>query len=284
MQICGSSYMTIFQFEIAKTASSSSDEIVEKLNKQIQKLESEILTANQSIEALKASHELASSEAASAAAVDKEALAKARAEIESLTEEAEQLKQAHASASVEAETKSTALEAKLQEMADIAAQLAALRDEKEETASKVSEFEIEILELKEVQETLEDERLRLTNTIKALEGDIAQARGDLDIAAEKFGAAEGQHIAAIKELQKKHAEELSAAAEKQSQSACSLQTVQNDLEVAYSDLAKARSDAGEAEETYKLKLSEVEQAYMAAQNELSQKVATITTELEVCIH
>jgi DNA repair exonuclease SbcCD ATPase subunit len=241
------------------------------------------LTVNENLEAAKTSHDLANSEAASAAAVDKEALAKAHADLASLTEEAEQLKQTHASASLEAQIKVTALEARLQETEDVASQLVALRAEKEETATKISEFEVEILELKEIQETLEDERLSLTNAIKALEGDLAQARSDLSKAAENLSAAEEQHIAAIDELQKKHADELGVSAEKQSEVASSLQAVQNDLQVTNSDLEKARNAAGEAEEAFKLKLSEVEQAYIAAQNELSEKIIAIAAELEVGI-
>jgi chromosome segregation ATPase len=84
-------------------------------------------------------------------------------------------------------------------------------------------------------------------------------------------------------LQKKHSDELTVATEKQSEVANSLQAVQNELQVAHSDLEKARTAAGEAEEASKVKLSEVEQAYMAAQNELSERVVTITTELEVNI-
>lgn len=284
IHLCSSSLiLTPLQFEAAKAASSSSDELTATLNEQIQKLESEILTANENLEAAKASHDLATSEAASAAAIDKEALTKAHADLEALTKDAEQLKQTHASASLEAQTKVTALEAKLKETEELTSQLAALRAEKEDTATKISEFEVEILELKETQETLEDERLRLTNVIKALEGDLAQARGDLDKAAENLSAAEERHTAAIDELQKKHSDELTVATEKQSEVANSLQAVQNELQVAHSDLEKARTAAGEAEEASKVKLSEVEQAYMAAQNELSERVVTITTELEVNI-
>lgn len=171
----------------------------------------------------------------------------------------------------------------MREAESLASQVTALKAEKEETATKVSELEIEILELKEAQEALEDERDQLKNVIKSLEGNLAQAQSNIAKASQDFKTAEEQHTVIVEELRLKHVEELGAAAEKHSQVVELLQSVQGSLESANLELEKARSAADQAEEAHKLKLLEVEQAYMMVQNELTEKIATITAELEVSV-
>lgn len=208
---------------------------------------------------------------------------KLQANLEAVTAETEQLKKAHDSAMGEAQGKIAALEAKGQEVESLSSQLEALKTEKEETATKMSELEVDILELKEAQEVLEDERDQLKNTIKTLEGGLSHSKSDIAKAAEDLKAAEERHAAAVDDLQKKHTGELKVAAENHSQVTESLQATQGSLENANLEVEKARKAADDAEEAHKLKWLEIEQAYMVVQNELTEKLATISAELEVSL-
>lgn len=246
-------------------------------------MESELSTARESFEVLKTSHDATSSDAVSAAEADRAALVKAHADLEAIATESERLKQAQASALDETQVKIAALEAKAQESESLTSQLATLKTEKEDTATKVSELEIEILETKEAQEALEDSIEQLKGTVKTLESSLAQAKADLEKAAEDRRAAEGQHATAVEELRKNHSEELIAAQEKHSQVVATLQATEGNLEAATLELEKAKKAVGDAEEAHKIKLQEVEQAYMSIQNELTESIATISAELEVCV-
>jgi len=262
-------------------AATSFNELNTKLNEQILTLELELSSTKENLVTLQTSHDAAASEAATAAAADKEALFKVHSELEAIMAETEQLKQVQISASDEAQKKIEMLEKGAQEAGSFQVQLNALNTEKEETATKVSELEIEILELKEAQEVLEDERDQLKNTIKTLQGSFDQSQHDITKAAEDLKTAESRHEATLGDLQYKHAEELVEAAKKHTQVSQTLQAVQRDLEATNLELDKAKKAAVDAEEVYKLKSLEVEQAYMAVQNELTERIASVSQELEV---
>jgi len=262
------------------TATSSS-ELDTKLNERISTLELELSSAKENLATLQTSHDATTSEAATAAAASKEALFKAHSELEAIVAETGQLKQVQVSALDEAQKKIKMLEKGAQEAGTLQVQLNALNTEKEETATKVSELEIEILELKEAQEVLEDERDQLKNTIKTLQGSFDQSQQDITKAAEDLKTAESRHAATIGDLQQKHAGELAEAAKKHTQVSQTLQAIQRDLGATITELDKAKKAAVDAEEAHKLKSLEVEQAYMAVQNELTERIASIAQELEV---
>lgn len=262
-------------------AATSSSELNTKLNERISTLESELSNTKENLVTLQASHDATTAEAATAAAASKEALFKARSELEAIMAETEQLKQVQVSALDEAQKKIEMLEKGVQEAGTLQVQLNALNTEKEETATKVSELEIEILELKEAQEVLEDERDQLKNTIKTLQVSFDQSQQDISKAAEDLKTAESRHVATIGDLQQKHAGELAEAAKKHTQVSQTLQDIQRDLEATNTELDKAKKAAVDAEEAHKLKSLEVEQAYMAVQNELTERIASIAQKLEV---
>lgn len=193
----------------------------------------------------------------------------------------EQLKQAQSLALEEERAKIATLGAKAQEVESLTSQLVSLQSEKEETATKVSELEIEILELKEAQEVLEDERDQLKKIIQTLENSLSQAKNENSQAAEDRKATDKRHMAVVEDLEKKHAGELVEAAEEHAQVSGLLQVTQRSLEAANMELEKAKKTAGDAEEAHKLKLLEVEQAYMVVQNGLTERLASTSAELEV---
>lgn len=262
-------------------AATSSSELNTKLNERISTLELELSSTKENLVTLQTSHDATTSEAATASAASKEALFKARSELEAIMTETEQLKQVQVSALDEAQKKIEMLEKEAQEAGSLQVQLNALNSEKEETATKVSELEIEILELKEAQEVLEDERDQLKSTIKTLQGSFDQSQHDITKAAEDLKTAESRHAATIGDLQQKHAGELAEAAKNHTQVSQTLQAIQRDLEATNFELDKAKQAAADAEEAHRLKSSEVEQAYMAVQNELTERIALISQELEV---
>lgn len=268
---------------VARTATTSSSELNTKLNEQISTLESELSSTKDNLVTLQTSYDAIALEAATTAAADKEALLKAHSDLGAIVAETEQLKQVQVSTLDEAQKKIEMLEKRVQEAGSLQFQLNALNVEKEETATKVSELEIEILELKEAQEVLEDECDKSRNTIKTLQDNFDQSKLDVSTAAEDLRTAEARHAVAIGDLQRKHAGELMEAAKEHTQVSQTLQTTRGDLEATNLELEKAKKAAVDIEENHKLKTLEIEQAYVTVQNELTEKLAFISVELEVSL-
>lgn len=151
---------------------------MQRFQQQIQALDDELAPLKENLESLKASHAV-SSDASVAASVEHEALLKAQADFATIQEEINALQSSHTTALEEALDKARALEEELREktstLEDLSTQVEALKNERAETANKVSELEIEILELKEGQESAEEDRSTAAQKTKALEEELATA-------------------------------------------------------------------------------------------------------------
>jgi chromosome segregation ATPase len=158
-----------------------------------------------------------------------------------------------------------------------------LQSEKEDNANKLSELEVEILELKETQEGLEDTRNSLQRQITTLENDLAKAAAASVLAAEAVGSKEAEHSTQLKEQVQRHEEELATQLKRYDEIAASFKS----LDEQHADTSKryeqAKQDIISIEQAHASKLSELEQAHIAQQDVLSAEFAKVKAELEVCL-
>lgn len=236
-------------------------------------------SAKENLEALRVS---TTSEASTAALADHEALVKARAEIKALEGNAELVKAEHAKALQETESQLKVLQEKAALADELNAQVARLKEEKEENAGKLSELEIEILELKESQEAIEDERERSLANVKSLEDQLLGAASTAQQADEDFKAREANRAARFEKTENDHREALQAASEEQDKLTSALEAIRTELAKSQAARDEAEANAREAAEQYALKLEQAEQGYLQKQSELMEQIKRITAELEVC--
>lgn len=238
-----------------------------------------MLSAKENLEALRVS---TTSEASAAALADHEALVKARAEIKALEENGELLKAEHAKALQEAESQLKVLQEKAALADELNAQVVRLKEEKEENAGKLSELEIEILELKESQEAIEDGRERSLANVKSLEEQLLKAASTAQQADEAFKAREANRAAQFEQTESVHREALQAASEEQDKLTSALEAIRTELAKSQATRDEAEANTREAAEQHALKLEQAEQGYLEKQSELMEQIKRITAELEVC--
>lgn len=244
-------------------------------------MEVEVTAAKSNLEALKASQDSASSDAALAASVEHDALVKAQTDFADIAVETEALKAAHAQALEEATSKLQVLEAKAARVETLEAEITSLKSEKEDTANKLSELEIEILELRESQETAEDEHTQALARLKSLEEQLSAATVATEQAIEEAKSKEESHSRAVEDLNELHEEALQAASEEQAKVAAQLDALKVDLAEALAAREQAKADRVTAEENHARQVQEAEKEYLNKQSELSEQIQKITAELEV---
>jgi predicted nucleic acid-binding Zn-ribbon protein len=243
-------------------------------------LESEITSTRSELEALRASSQLASSDATAAAAVEHEALLQARADLEAIGLETSALKSAHTAALDELRQRLSVAEEKAKEVERLEAELAGLKSEKEETANRISELEIEVLEAKEAVEEAEDAKSRAESRTKGLEDELTKAKVTFEGALEdkeknllaQLDEAKEEHGAHAAELQQEHDNLLSQLA-----------TLEGELANARTAVEKASQEQELVAEEHAAKLQSLEQSNQAALDALSAELRRIKNELEVAI-
>ncbi|KAI0304985.1 hypothetical protein BC826DRAFT_27035 [Russula brevipes] len=154
------------ELEAARTASAKQDAIIETLQEQVKALQTEVDESRRALEALRADQANNNSDLIATAEMDRQALLKARADLEAIKTETSALKVAQAEALDAATAKINTLQDQASRAEALAAEIDSLHAGKEETSTKLSELEIEILELKEHEskrrKSAERGRLRLT--------------------------------------------------------------------------------------------------------------------------
>ena len=193
------------------------------------------------------------------------------------------MKAAHKLALESSTTQAKTLEEKAVENDELKSQVASLKAEKEDNANKLSELEIEILELKETQEGLEDTRDSLQRRITALEDDLAKAAVASALAAEAASGKENEYLAQLKEQVERHEEELATQSKRYDEMVGSLKS----LEEQHADTSKAyeqaKQDKISIEQAHASKISELQQAHAAQRDAQSAEFVKVKTELEVCL-
>lgn len=250
------------------------EELIESLISQRAALEGELLAATDKLEMARIAQ-------VSASQAEREAVVKAEADLEATIAEIEVLKVTHAQATEIVATKSRDLEKSTSRIAELEAQVNALKAEREENASKVSELEVEILELRESQETLEDDRENVLAKVKSLEEQISSLLSAAKQAEEGALTKATEFEARVTELHSQHAEQLRSAADERAKVAMTLEIVQAQLKAAQHELEQGRTDAEAAAHSHLQKLKEAEDSFLAQKAQLEEEIKRITSELEV---
>ena len=271
------------QLKEARNTAEAQVTLAETLKARIQELEVALSSSQDRAKALETIHAADAASAAEAASAEHESLLQAQADLMAISEEAERLKATHKQALEDSTTRVKALEEKAAENDELKSQVASLKSEKEDNANKLSELEIEILELKETQEGLEDTRDSLQRRIATLEDDLAKAVVASALAAEAASGKEKEHLAQLNELVERHKEELATRSKRHDEIVASL----NSLEEQHADTSKsyeqAKRDKISIEQAHASKLSDLQQAHAAQRDAQSTEIAKIKAELQVCL-
>ena len=257
--------------------------LVETLKARIQELEVALSSSQDKAKALENIHAADAASAAKAAAVEHECVLQARADLKAVSEEAERLKAAHNQALEGSTTQVKALEEKAAENNELKSQVASLKSEKEDNANKLSELEIEILELKETQEGLEDTRDSLQRRITALEDDLAKAAVASALAVEAASSKEKEYLAQLKEQVERHEEELATRSKRYDETVASLKSLEEQHAETSKGFEQAEQDKILIEQAHASKLGELQQAHAAQRDAQSVEFAKVNADLEVCL-
>ncbi|KAK0464960.1 uncharacterized protein EV420DRAFT_1301516 [Desarmillaria tabescens] len=268
------------ELEDARAATLAQTEFVASLQEQIKELEAEVAKTKDNIKALKDATTAATSEAALAASVEHDALLEAQEDLAAIQAELGELKKSHALALAEAMGKNGELEVQVAKVDALEALCTSLQQEKEESANRVSELEIEVLELNESQESFDEERELSLNKLKALQDELAAATAAAEKANSYVQAKEAEYISTAETVKVEHENALKAAAEEQSKVLAQLDSLKNELATALSTHETLKNEALKTAETHSRALDEAEQRYIARQSELSEEIDKITAELE----
>lgn len=269
------------QLEAANSTVSSQNALVEKLEARIQELENNISSFEGKIEVLEQANVLSTTSASEAALIEHEALLTAQANLKAISEEVDALKMVHTKAMQESESQITELREQLISVEALQTQLTSLKAEKEENANKLSELEVEILELKETQDGLEDTRDTLQKQVAILEGELAKAAAAAVMADELASQKDASHAQELALLVERHETELAAGSERYNEIAASLEALKSDLLEAVAAKEQVEKDILQKEESHTSKIGELEEVHAAHRASLAADIERISQELKV---
>ena len=271
----------IMQLESAKSSATDHKDFVQSLQTQIESLEAEMATAKETIDKLRTTNEAAVSDTVATAAVEHEALLKAKADIDAIGIETEALRSAHASAIDDAEKKVKALEEKAAQAETLRTEVDELKREKEENANKLSELEVEVLELTEAQEKAEDDLAESRKRIAALEEQVAEDVAAQEKAVENAKARDVEHATALENLQHAQDARLTIVNGELSDATSRHTALEEELAKAQAALDQTKSEAAATAEEHGRLLLTAEDTYVAKEAELKADIERLTKELEV---
>lgn len=241
------------------------------------------MAAQENFESLRASGDHSAAEAVAAAQMEREAFLRAKADIESITVEANSLRAAHNRAVQDAAARSSESQQRAAEVIALTAQIGELKVEREESAAKISELEVEILELKESQENAEDEHKRSLGHLQKLEAELAEAVAATHQVLRDAEArdAEGTQKAADATL--RHADEVQLVQTDLAKAIAEVEVLRTELVAAHVAHDETKSAAHASAEAHEQEIEEAEQSYLSKHIELSEEIKWLAAELEVSI-
>ncbi|OJA16140.1 hypothetical protein AZE42_00081 [Rhizopogon vesiculosus] len=268
------------ELHAAKLASLAQTDAVHDLQSQLESLTAEMEAARDNLETLRTSSEQSSSAAAEAAQTEREALLRARTDLETITAEAEALTASHASTLQGLHATLSEAQARAADTDALEAQVQQLKAEREDNANKLSELEVEILELKESQEQAEDEHAQVLDRLQTLEEELADAAAATQNALDASKVREVQHAQLTDEMEEAHNGELQAAKNELSKIVADLEGLRDDLAAAHAAHEQTRLEAQSAAEEHERQLDETEGEFLSKHLELSEEIKRINAELE----
>jgi len=205
-------------------------------------------------------------------------LLKARADLEAISIEAAALKSSHTAALDELHQKLSSAEEKAKEVERLKAELAGLKEEKEDAANRISELEIEVLEAKDAVEEAEDAKARAESITKGLEDELAMAKvASTDALEDK----ERSLLAQLDEAKKEHEVHVAKLQQEQDKLLSQLTTLEGELADAQAAQEKAAQEQQLVAEERAAKLQSLEQSNQQALDALNTELQRIKNELEV---
>ncbi|KAL4069722.1 hypothetical protein V8B97DRAFT_2024442 [Scleroderma yunnanense] len=268
------------ELDIAKQASAGQTTLIDKLQDQITALTSEIAITQQNFESLRASSDQTSAEATAAAQAERESFLRAKTDLDALNAEMDALRAAHDTAIQDATTKLSESQQRASEVAFLTTQIEALKTEREENANKISELEVEVLELNESQEKAEDERKELLSRLKGVEMNLAQAVAAIEQAVQDAKTKEEQGAQQVAELKQAHEGEIQLLNDELAEATFKLEKLKTDVTTLESAHEETKRQAEAAAEEHERQLEESEQSYLSKHIEFSEEIKRLTTELE----
>ena len=251
------------------------------MREQIKALEANVDENMKSLESLRADH-ANDANIIAAAEKDRRALVEARAELETMEAETTALKAAQAEALDAATAKISALELEASRAEALAtAEIADLRAGKEGTSNKLSELEVEILELKEALVLAEEERAKSKTQIDTLREEVATATAAAEKTVVEAAAKQNAATEHLEEVKKQHEAALALAVEERKKLTDRLRASQAEIDGLRNSLEASDAAAADAAEEHAGQLAEAEQAHKARQDELTAEIERISAELAV---
>lgn len=279
-EVTGSLKAVQKELEDANSGAAVQSSVVQALHTQIQELEVALSSSKETVEVLEETGAAAASSAAEAASVEREALLKAQADFKAISEEVEALKVSHTMALEDSLGQIAELRERSSVTATLEAQIASLKAEKEESANKLSELEIEILELKESQEGLEDTRDTLQRRIATLEDDLAMAAVTSGLAAEAATKKEMEHAQAVEALIGQHKKELEADSVRFDELKATLEALQKERSEALVLYERCKQNLVDNEGRHASELMALEDAQVAQQAAHAAELEKVMKELQ----
>jgi len=266
--------------EAARATTTEQNDVIEALREHIKALEAKVDESMKSLESLRADH-ANDADIIAAAERDRQALVEARAEFETMETETTALKAAQAEALDAATAKISALELQASRAEALATEIDDLRAGKEETSNKLSELEVEILELKETRDVAEEEHAKSKTQIDSLRKEVATATAATEKTVEEAAAKQSAATGHLEEVKKQHEAALALIVEESKKLTDQLHASQAEIDGLRNSLEASDAAAASAAEEHAGWLAEAEQAHKARQDELTAEIERISVELAV---
>ncbi|KAF8140381.1 hypothetical protein EV363DRAFT_1312361 [Boletus edulis] len=242
------------------------------LEAQIETLQADVTAAQENFESLRSSSDQSSAESAAAAQMEREAFLRAKADVET--------KLAHDRTRQEAAARSSESQQRAVEVTTLTAQIGELKAEREGSAAKISELEVEILELKESQENGEDEHKRILGRLQKLEAELAEAVAATQQALRDAEAQDAESTQKAADVALLHANEVQLIESNVANAVSEVEVLNTELAAAHAAHDETKAAAQASADAHEQEMDEAEQSYLSKHIELSEEIKRLTAELE----
>lgn len=256
---------------------------IKTLEAQIETLRADIVAAQENFESLRASSDQSSAEAAAAAQMEREAFIRAKADVETVTAEANTLRAAHNKALEDVTAMSNELQQRTADIVSFTARIGELKAEREESAAKISELEIEILELKESQEDVEDEHKRTIDRLQKAEAELTEAIAAMQQVLRDAEARDAESTEKAASVALLHANAVDLIKSDLAKAVSEIETLRIELATAHAAHDETKATAQASAEAHEQEMDEAEESYLSKHIELSEEIKRLTAELDVRI-
>ena len=259
----------------------SQAENIKILEAHIETLQADIAAAHENFESLRSSSDQSSAAAAAAAQMEREAFLRAKADVETVTAEVNSLRVARDKAVEDAAANSSESQQRRAQVDALTAQIGELKAAREESAARISELEVEVLELKESQEDTEDEHKRTLDRLQKLEAELMEAVATTQQALHDAEARETESTQMAANVALLHADEVQLIKSDLAKAISEVEVLKTELTAAHVAHDETKAAAHASAEAHEQEMEEADQSYLSKHIELSEEIKRLTAELEV---